>query len=185
MSKEALIIVDVQNDFCPGGKLAVKEGAQVVEPINQLLSYGREKGWVRAATRDWHPAVTTHFDIWPVHCVQETEGAEFHQNLDLKDEVVFSKGMGPEENAYSGFDGKSEEGENLEEFLNRYFVKKVYVVGLATDYCVKATALDAANKGFETTVLLEACRAVNINPTDEQKAVEEMEGAGVIVTEGF
>lgn len=180
----ALILVDVQIDFCPGGALAVPEGDEVVEPINRLLERGRERGWLLLASRDYHPADTTHFadfgGVWPIHCVQGTLGAKFHPDLLLEEDItVITKGTGKDENAYSAFDGKTLIGMDLETFLKLHKVSKIYVTGLATDYCVKATAIDAAKRGFETVALEDAIAAVNINPDDGDKAVAEMKAAGV------
>lgn len=187
MNKEALIEVDVEKDFCPGGSLAVKDGDQVVEPLNQVSSAIRRRKGKVFVTRDWHPAVTTHFakygGLWPEHCVQNTEGAKFHPRLNIEDAVVVvSKGMGEAEDAYSGFDARTEDGKSLGALLKEAGVGKVYIGGLATDYCVKATAIDAVKNGFVTTLLADACRAVNINPGDEEKAIREMAEAGVIIS---
>lgn len=179
MSKEALIIVDVQNDFCPGGSLAVTEGDQVVEPLNNFAKVVRQMRMPIILTRDWHPKITTHFDFWPTHCIQETEGAKFHPKLNLENALILSKGMDETEDAYSGFASRNEEGINLEEILKESNITRVYIGGLATDYCVKATAIDAIKKGFRTTLLTDAIRAVNVNPGDEKKALTEMIAEGV------
>lgn len=186
-NRQALIIVDVQNDFCPGGKLAVNEGDQVIEPINKMIGLARSMGFPVIATRDYHPARTTHFasygGVWPEHCVQDTEGVKFHPNLKIDGEtIIVSKGIGEEENAYSGFDGKTEQGLTLEQVLREYRITKVYVAGLATDYCVKATAIDAAKLGFNTHLLKDAIKAVNLNLEDEENALREMRAAGVWFT---
>lgn len=150
----ALIIVDVQNDFCPGGALAVKDGDQVVPVINRLA----EKFDVVVASKDWHPKDTAHFKKWPAHCVRNTCGAEFHPDLDAaKILKVFLKGTGNKDDGYSAFEATSDD---LAHFLKVARVTDVYVAGLATDYCVKATALDAQSKGFTTAVIQDACRAV-------------------------
>lgn len=180
----ALIVVDVQNDFCLGGKLAVPEGDKVVEPINRLLERGRERGWLLLASRDYHPADTTHFadfgGVWPIHCIQGTLGAEFHPDLLLGEDItVITKGTGKDENDYSAFDGKTPINLDLETFLTLHRVGKIYITGLATDYCVKATAIDAAQRGFEAIAVEDAVAAVNINPDDGDKAVAEMKAAGV------
>lgn len=188
MPRKALIIVDVQDDFCPGGALPVPYGDKVVEPLIDLI-WGSPEEWVIIATRDWHPRKTTHFaefgGRWPVHCVQCTDGAEFCNRLEwglgLRQAILVSKGMGENEDAYSGFDGRSNEIK-LEDLLKSLNVEMVYIGGLATDYCVKATALDAVKKGFKTYLVFDACRAVNINPGDGNKAVQEMINAGVIIT---
>lgn len=177
--KAALILVDVQNDFCPGGALAVNDGDKVVGPLNQMVDFALRKGWVAVASRDWHPAETKHFaafgGLWPPHCVQETWGAEFHPNLKVDQVIVVSKGMDPEDDGgYSAFDGKTDGGESLLDVLREADVEEVYVGGLATDYCVKATALSAVQAGFKVYFLADGSRAVNINPDDGAKAVEEM-----------
>jgi len=191
--KSALIIVDVQNDFCPGGKLAVPHGNEVVNPIEKMAVYALRHGWKIFASRDWHPEDTTHFSkyggAWPEHCVQHTPGADFHHGL-LRTKImiildlvtVISKGMRKDENAYSAFEGRDEHGKLLEERLKEYEVEKIYIAGLATDYCVKATALDAKRNNYETCLLLNACRAVNLELQDGEKAVEEMRQVGVIIT---
>ncbi len=175
---KALIIVDVQNDFCPGGSLAVAHGDDVVAPLNQLISEFLDRGEPVVKTRDWHPAETKHFQAyggtWPVHCVQETHGAEFHPALaDDPRITIISKGMNESADGYSGFDGT-----NLAQLLKEKAVKEVWVGGLATDYCVKHTVLDALREGFEVKALADAMRAVNVNPDDGAQAVEEMRTAG-------
>ncbi len=191
MANKTLIIVDFQNDFCPDGALQVTDGDKIIEPINHLIEYAPENNWLIVATRDWHPRETTHFaefgGHWPVHCVQGTKGAEFHPGLNLDEEtnLVFSKGQNGNEDAYSGFDGFigwPTIGKSLEDYLKSKDVESVYICGLATDYCVKATTLDAVKKGFKTYLILDACRAVNVNPDDGDKAVQEMINAGVIIT---
>ncbi|HSV33189.1 MAG TPA: nicotinamidase [Pyrinomonadaceae bacterium] len=176
--KRALIVVDVQNDFCPGGSLAVAHGDQVVAPLNKLMKEFLDRGEPVFKTRDWHPARTNHFKAyggnWPVHCVQGTPGAEFHPDL-LDDPriTIISKGIDETADGYSGFDGT-----NLAQILREEEVQEVFVGGLATDYCVKHTVLDARREGFEVKALADAMRAVNVNPEDGSRAVEEMRNAG-------
>lgn len=181
--KKALLIVDVQNDFCPGGALPVPEGDEVVGYLNKMSAYARKHGWLIFASRDWHPSVTTHFKlyggVWPEHCVQNTEGSAFHRGLDIKDAVIISKGMRPDEDGYSPFDGHTDSGESLEQVFCAHGVTELYIGGLATDYCVKAAALDAVKKGFEVFLIQDACRAVNLSPDDGDKALAEMKDAGV------
>ena len=177
-NKKALIVVDVQNDFCPGGSLAVAHGDEVVAPLNQLIKQFLDRGEPVYKTRDWHPAQTKHFQIyggiWPVHCVQGTRGAEFHRDLSADPRVtVISKGIDERADGYSGFDGT-----NLAELLREEGVGEVWVGGLATDYCVKHTVLDALKEGFEVKALADAMRAVNVNQDDGAKAIEEMRAAG-------
>ena len=175
--KRALIVVDVQNDFCPGGSLAVERGDEVVAPLNRLIEDFLERDLPVFKSRDWHPPQTKHFadygGTWPVHCVRGTRGAEFHPDL-LEDPRinVVSKGLG-DENNYSAFDGTP-----LAEVLRKHGVKEVWVGGLATDYCVKQTVLDALCEGFQVKALTEAMRAVNIQPGDDARAIEEMRSAG-------
>lgn len=175
---KALIIVDVQNDFCPGGSLAVARGDEVVAPLNQLIKEFLDRGEPVFKTRDWHPAETKHFKAyggtWPVHCVQDTHGAEFHPGLTDDPRIrIISKGMNESADGYSGFDGT-----NLAQLLKCEGVKEVWVGGLATDYCVKHTVLDGLGEGFEVKALADAMRAVNVNPDDGAKAVAEMRTAG-------
>lgn len=173
----ALIVVDVQNDFCPGGSLAVEHGDEVVAPLNRLMTEFLERGEPVYKSRDWHPSQTKHFadygGTWPVHCVQGTRGAEFHQDLldDPRVHVV-SKGLG-DEDSYSAFDGTA-----LAEELRRSGVREVWVGGLATDYCVKNTVLDALREGFRVRAVSDAMRAVNLQPGDDARAIEEMRAAG-------
>ncbi len=178
--KRALIVVDVQNDFCPGGALAVERGDEVVEPLNRLISEFLERSDLVIKSRDWHPPVTKHFKAhggtWPVHCVQHTRGAEFHPELidDPRIQIV-SKGLG-DEDSYSAFDGT-----DLAQTLREHGVKEVWVGGLATDYCVKQTVLDALREGFRVRALAGAMRAVNLRPGDGERALEEMRAAGAEV----
>lgn len=187
--KKALLIVDVQNDFCPSGALPVADGDKVVEPINKMIEYAHKNGWLVVASRDWHPPVTKHFKdyggIWPVHCVKNTKGAGFHPDLRfLPGTIIISKAISADEDGYSAFDGTTDNMHYrlpLREFLKSNGIAEAYICGLATDYCVKATVLDAVKNGFKTTIVLDACRAVNINPDDGDKAVEEMEKEGAFI----
>lgn len=179
--RRALVIVDVQNDFCPGGALAVPHGDEVVGPLNRLAEEFLLRGDLVFKSRDWHPPQTKHFaaygGTWPVHCVQGTRGAEFHPELiDDPRIIVISKGMGDEDN-YSAFDGT-----NLASQLRQQEVEEIWVGGLATDYCVKQTVLDARREGFKVKALSDAMRAVERNPGDGQRAIEEMQQAGAITT---
>jgi nicotinamidase/pyrazinamidase len=180
LPKRALIVVDVQNDFCPGGTLAVPQGDEVVEPLNAAIDEFLERGEPVYKSRDWHPPTTKHFadygGVWPVHCVQNTKGAEFHPALrDDPRITVISKGLG-DTNCYSAFDET-----DLLDQLRRQNVEEVVVGGLATDYCVKSTVLDALKNGFKVKALRNAMRAVDLQPGDGERAVEEMRDAGVEV----
>ena len=172
---DALIVVDVQNDFCPGGALAVPDGDQVIGPVNELA---RRAPFV-VATRDWHPQDHESFASgggpWPVHCVQGTPGAELHPDIDrtLVD-VVVDKGQARDGEGYSGF-----EQTDLEELLRELGAREVHVAGLALDYCVRATALDARKAGFEVVVHEGATRAVEASPGDAERARGELRAAGV------
>jgi nicotinamidase/pyrazinamidase len=173
---EALIIVDFQNDFTPGGALAVPDGDVIAERVNELAASGRFD--LVLATRDWHPPDHGSFEEqggpWPVHCVQDTEGAQLHPKLDQsKVDVVIDKGQDPGTEGYSGF-----EGTELAKLLRDRDIDRVTVVGLATDYCVKNTALDALREGLEVTVDSDAVRGVDVNEGDSERALEEVRSAG-------
>jgi len=187
MSNTALLIVDVQNDFCQKGTLVVPKGDGVVTPLNKVIARARENGWPIIASRDWHPRISSHFKpfggLWPIHCVQNSPGAEFHPKLDLKkDCFVVSKGIRFGEQGYSAFDGTLQDGTLLGTFLKQIGVNQIIIGGLATDYCVKATVLDAVKHKLKTTVLIDACRAINIKPEDGQNAIKEMGAAGAIIS---
>ncbi len=173
-SKDALIIVDVQRDFCPGGALPVPEGDKIIPLLNEYIKRFEEAGAVIVATRDWHPYNHISFKeyggIWPSHCVQGTDGAKFHPDLRVSRMTkIISKAKSPEKEAYSGFDGAS-----LAKYLKKKGVERVFVGGLATDYCVKSTVLDALKLGFETFLLEDAVKGVDVKPGDSEKAIKEM-----------
>ena len=172
----ALLIIDFQNDFTPGGALAVPDGDAIADRINALAASGDYD--LVVATRDWHPPDHGSFaergGPWPVHCVQDTEGAELHPALDRsRVDVIVDKGQDPGTEGYSGF-----EGTNLAELLRRHGIGEVTVVGLATDYCVKNTALDALRHGFHVTVDSSAVRGVEVEPGDSERALAEIRAAG-------
>jgi nicotinamidase/pyrazinamidase len=172
-----LLIVDVQNDFCPGGTLAVSEGDKVVPVINKLL----DKFTVVVASKDWHPKGSVHFKHWPPHCVQNTRGAEFHSQLKSENiQQVFLKGTRDKDDGYSAFEATNL---NLNEYLNAKGVTELYVTGLSTDYCVKASAIDAAKKGFRVFVVTDAVSAVNVKPNDGQESLELMRATGVTLVD--
>jgi len=172
-----LLIVDVQNDFCPGGALAVPEGDNVVSVINRLM----DKFAVVVASKDWHPQKSVHFQHWPPHCVQKTRGAEFHPLLHSeKIQQVFLKGTTDKDDGYSAYEATNLD---LNDYLNSKGVTELYVTGLATDYCVKASAIDAAKKGFRTFVVTDAVSAVNVVPDDGKRALELMKASGVTLVD--
>jgi nicotinamidase/pyrazinamidase len=198
---KALIVVDVQNDFLPGGALAVPEGDQVISVINGLME---QFDWI-IATQDWHPAGHGSFAsshpgkqpgevidlnglqqiLWPDHCVQDSPGAAFSEALNTKAIIkVFKKGTDPGIDSYSGFfDNDHKKSTGLGDYLKENGIQKIYITGLATDYCVKFTALDAVQLGFDTYLVKDTTRAVNMQPGDFEKAVREMELAGVVILE--
>jgi nicotinamidase/pyrazinamidase len=171
---DALLIIDFQNDFTPGGALAVEEGDQIAAPIQRLAS----RFDVVAATRDWHPPGHASFETeggpWPVHCVQGTHGAELHPAMDsVEVDFIVDVGRERDDEGYSGF-----ENSDLAEQLRDRGVERVAVCGLATDYCVRASAIDACREGFDVTVVEDAIRAVDVEPGDGARAIEEMKAAG-------
>jgi nicotinamidase/pyrazinamidase len=197
--KKALIIVDVQNDFCPGGSLPVPEGDKVVPVINNL----QDKFDCVVATQDWHPKKHGSFAanhpgknigevielnglqqiLWPVHCVQGEKGADLVKALSVrKINKIIRKGMDVEVDSYSGFfDNGHKKATGLNEYLKEQSITDVYITGLATDYCVKFTALDAAQLGYKTYLIIDACRGVNLKLDDVDKAIKEMRKAGVVI----
>ena len=182
-ARDALVIVDVQNDFCPGGALAVNEGDRVVPVLNRYAERFAGRGAPVFATRDWHPSRTVHFKefggAWPPHCVQGTAGAEFHRQLALpRGTEVVSKGMDPDADAYSAFEAQTPDGMPFPDALSTRGVRRLFVGGLATDYCVKATTLDAIARGFDVVVLEDAVRAVDVVAGDGDRALDEMRRAG-------
>jgi nicotinamidase/pyrazinamidase len=183
----ALVVVDLQNDFADqAGSLSVAGGATIVPLVNAEIERALAAGAAVAYTQDWHPAHTPHFaqdgGIWPVHCVQGTWGAELHPELSVRGPIVRKGSHG--EDGYSGFSMRNPAGglpvpTELDETIARGGAKRLVVCGLATDYCVKATALDGVRLGYETAVLLDAIRAVDLKPGDDDRALDEMVGAGV------
>ncbi len=193
MGQQAFIIVDLQNDFCPGGSLAVPEGDRVIPVIQDWASRFQRQGKLVITTQDAHPADHISFrergGPWPPHCVTGTHGFELHQDLHLLPHPAFHKGYLRDVDAYSGFEGTlvapdgtlSNPPVSLGEYLRRENVDTLYLAGLATDYCVRATVLDALKLGFATTVLVDGVRGVNVNPNDSEKALNEMAQSGATV----
>jgi nicotinamidase/pyrazinamidase len=181
--KAALVVVDIQNDFCPGGALAVPGGDAVIPRVNRTIALFGRRGLPVVFTRDWHPRHTKHFKefggAWPPHCIQGTKGARFHPDLQVpKGALVLSKGMDPEVDSYSGFQAFTENGRDLESTLRELAVDELFVCGLATDYCVRATALDGLRRGFNVRILRDAIRGVDAKSGDSEVAMKEMRGHG-------
>ncbi len=180
LAGDALVVVDVQNDFLPGGRLAVSGGDEVIPVLNSYIARFAAERLPIFATRDWHPPNHCSFAAqggpWPAHCVMETHGAAFPATLELPaSAVVISKGTEPGKEAYSGFEGSA-----LEERLRRDSVARIYVGGLATDYCVLSTVKDGLRRGFKVVLLKEAIRAVNARPADGREAEQEMLRLGAV-----
>jgi nicotinamidase/pyrazinamidase len=180
---DGLLLVDPQNDFCPGGSLPVTDGDLVMPILTEWARVADRAQVPIFVSRDWHPPKTTHFKeyggIWPPHCVMGTHGAEFHPSLRLPATAqVVSKGMGESEDAYSAFQARDDAGTLLASLLSSRNVSHLYLAGLATDYCVRSSALDALTNGFGVTLISDGMRAVNLKPDDGEKALAEMNAAG-------
>ena len=177
-----LLVVDVQKDFCLGGSLAVKNGDLVVPPLNKVIRFFDKNDWPIFFSRDWHPSDTEHFKKWPPHCIENTPGAEFHSELLIPGRsYIVTKGTSKKDDGYSPFEGMAYKVK-LETFLRAFRVNQLFIGGLATDYCVKAAAFDARALDFRTYLILDACRGVNLNPFDSNKAIVEMKDVGVVMT---
>jgi nicotinamidase/pyrazinamidase len=178
---KALVVVDVQNDFCEGGSLAVPYANEIIPLINAM----EEKFNLVVTTKDWHPENHCSFvengGDWPTHCVQNTEGSELHPELNLEYAQEILKGRAKDYDSHSGFADDGGKPTALKRLLRDRYIDQVYICGLATDYCVKATVIDSVNAGFDTYVIYEACRAVNVNEGDGLKALDEMEAVGAKV----
>ncbi len=177
---DALLLVDVQKDFLPGGALAVPNADKILPFLNAYIKIFSNKGLKIYMTRDWHPEDHCSFKdyggLWPKHCIQESEGAKFAEELKLPpDVVIISKATDKNKDAYSGFDDTE-----LDNILKKDNIKRLFIGGLATDYCVKATVLDALSLGYKVFLLLDGIKAVNVNPQDEEKALLEMKEKGAI-----
>ncbi|HUP90450.1 MAG TPA: nicotinamidase [Longimicrobiales bacterium] len=183
MTDAALLIVDVQNDFCPGGALAVPEGDKVVPVLNDYADRFARNNQPVYASRDWHPEKTRHFKAeggpWPPHCVQNTRGAAFHGALRLPEGTeVITKGTDPEDHGYSAFEAADGTGRPLADVLGEKGVQHLYVGGLATDYCVKASVLDGLERGFDVVLLLDAIKGIDVKPGDMARSLDQMIRAG-------
>ena len=183
----ALLVVDMQNDFVPGGALGVPGGARVVSVMNRYIDQAVKSGMTVYASRDWHPAVTSHFKPyggpWPVHCVQNTPGAQFHPDLKLPpDAVIVTKGTDPEKPGYSAFDGEVVPGKSFLADLRDRGIEHLYIGGLATDYCVRQSALSALTDKLKVTVLDDAIAGVSAE--DSTNALAEMQQQGADIRHG-
>ena len=179
----ALLIVDVQNDFCADGKLAVPEGDAIVPMLNKYISIFSRNKWPVFASRDWHPQKSAHFKNfggqWPEHCIQDTPGAKFHPLLRLpQDALILSGGMDPDEDGYSAFQAVDSRGNEFTHLLNTFSIKELFVGGLATDYCVKWSVVDALKYGYKVALLVDAIKGVDLRPKDSEAAIEEMVSFG-------
>jgi nicotinamidase/pyrazinamidase len=184
--RSALLVVDVQYDFCTGGALAVRDSDHVVAAMRRYVASAVDHDVPVYASRDWHPAVTSHFakygGTWPVHCVQHTHGADFHADLHLSDAaIVVTKGTDADRPGYSAFDGRTPDGRSLIDDLRSRGVSRLYVGGLATDYCVRQSALDALDAGLEVTLLGDAIAGVDLNPGDAARALTELGAKGAVI----
>jgi nicotinamidase/pyrazinamidase len=189
VDQSALLVVDVQNDFCAGGALAVPGSERVITALNRHLAEAIRHGLPIYASRDWHPAVTTHFKqyggLWPVHCVQQSRGAAFHPDLRLPETAtIITKGDRTDAHGYSAFDGTTASGHTLLADLRRRRVTHLYVGGLATDYCVKASVLDALAAGLHVTVLDDAIAGVDVAAGDSDRARADMRARGASFQRG-
>ncbi len=186
----ALIVVDVQRDFCPGGTLPASGCDRIIPALNQYLADAHALGMTLYASRDWHPEATTHFAAyggrWPPHCVQGTPGAQFHPALQLPAAtVVVTKGDDPGENGYSAFDGHTPDGRSLLDDLRTRGVTTLFVGGLATEYCVRQTAMDALHAGLRVNVLIDAVAGIEAQPGDTDQTLRELRAAGAVVSAGL
>jgi len=178
---KALLVVDVQNDFCPGGKLGLPDGDKIIPVLNDYIRLFSKKKLPILVTRDWHPTKTVHFEKyggkWPQHCIQGTSGAQFHPNLRLpKSVIIISKGIYPDKDGYSVFSGEDSRGKDFSAVLKYLAIDELFIGGLATDYCVRHTALDALAKGFKIWLLVDAIKGVD--KQGSERAIKEMKAAG-------
>jgi nicotinamidase/pyrazinamidase len=183
LENSALLLVDIQNDFCPGGALPVRDGDRIIEPVNRLM----RRFDVILESRDWHPADHCSFRAqggpWPVHCVPGSRGAELHPGLDQSRITHHLRKADTRENdSYSEFAAHDEQGRSLDGLLKTHHVQTLYVVGLATDYCVRATVLDGLSRGYTVRVVTDAIGAVNVHPGDGDRALAEMVSRGARLT---
>lgn len=203
---KALLLIDLQKDFCKNGALEVWEGDETIETANEAIKIFSENKDLIIGTKDWHPKTHKSFAVnsnakvgesgilsgleqiwWPVHCVENTEGSEFHDNLhDEKINKIIYKGTDEEVDSYSSFfdNGKKKKTE-LDDYLKENKIKELYIMGLATDYCVKYTALDAVDLGYKVYLVKNGCRGVNLEPGDSERALVELRNKGVNIIENL
>ena len=178
-SQKALLIIDLQNDFCPGGSLGVPQAEKIIPAVNKYLKLFKKNKLPIFATRDWHPPKTRHFKdfggAWPAHCIQNTRGAAFHPRLKLpKEAVLLYKGMDPQKDSYSAFQAEDTSGMDFLSLLKRLKISELYVGGLATDYCVRSSVIDALKQKFKVRLLMDAVRGVDFKKGDSEKVVKKM-----------
>jgi nicotinamidase/pyrazinamidase len=172
----ALLVIDIQNDFCPGGALPARDGDKIIPVVNTLMDIFDHV----IASKDEHPADSRHFESWPKHCVKGTWGADFHPDLNTnKINQILVKGTGVEDDGYSAFDATNTD---LKKYLNDKHIDTVYLAGLTTDYCVKNSAIDAVNEGFKTIVIEDAVKGVEVEKGDVHKAILAMSEKGITFT---
>jgi len=176
-AKQALVVVDLQNDFCPGGALGVREGDLIIPAVNKYVKLFLNKNLPVFVSRDWHPKTTKHFQEsggpWPPHCIQNTRGAEFHPDFQVPGQaIILSKGINPDMDGYSVFDAQNAQGKFLEDMLDEMGVQELYIGGIATDYCVRMTSLDAIKKKFKVNVLVDAIKGVD--EEDSRRTIDEI-----------
>jgi nicotinamidase/pyrazinamidase len=187
--RKALLVVDVQRDFCPGGALPAQGADRIIPAVNRYLAEAHNLEMPVYASRDWHPAKTAHFKPyggeWPPHCVQDTEGAQFHPRLELEPgAIVISKGDNPERPGYSAFEGRTPDGQPLLTDLRSRRIACVYVTGLTTEYCVKQTVMDALQAGLRVVVFTDGIAGIDAHPGDAERALTEMSNAGAEMSAG-
>ena len=176
-TNKALLVVDLQNDFCPGGALGVPEGDQIIPKVNNYVKLFLKKKFPVFVSRDWHPKDTKHFKQaggpWPPHCIQNTEGSKFHPDFDIpKDAIILSKGTNPALDGYSVFEARDLKNRSFIEILNSMGIDEIYIAGIATDYCIKMTSIDALKEGFVVHVLTDAIKGVDKN--DSELSIKEI-----------
>lgn len=181
--KKALVVVDIQNDFCPGGALSVPHGDEIIPALNKYIEIFSKDKFPVFLTRDWHPVKTSHFSefggTWPEHCVQNTEGARFHPQLKIpKGAIIISKGMDPSEDSYSAFQARDAKDRSLPDLLKKYGSEEIYIGGLATDYCVRYTSIDAIKAGFKVVLLRDAMKGIDLKPGDSDEAIKQVISMG-------